>query len=140
VAGIEMRLEAGARMVERADLRDVEVVHPDTGELVLITQDDVLTHAEADDRALEAAERYEGRGRTGTGASFALCGRTAMATRPSSQRSSGRPPTWASIPRAAASMSWPAWWSRLRRCGPAAWSRSRPWMAPGVAAACLPAP
>jgi hypothetical protein len=68
LAGIEMRLEAGARMVERGDLTDFGVVHPDTGELVLITREDILKHAEADDRALEPADRYGKRGRNGTGA------------------------------------------------------------------------
>jgi hypothetical protein len=59
IAGAEMRLEAGMRMIEYGDLCDVQVVHPDTGELVVVTRDDILAHAEADQPVLEAAERFE---------------------------------------------------------------------------------
>src|SRR5215831_7191536 len=34
---MEMRLEAGTRMIERGDVRDVEVAQPETGELGLVT-------------------------------------------------------------------------------------------------------
>ena len=32
--------------------------HPDTGELVLVTREEIIEHAEADGRLLEAAQRY----------------------------------------------------------------------------------
>jgi hypothetical protein len=36
----------------------VRVPHPDTGELVLVTREQILENAEADHQVLEAAERY----------------------------------------------------------------------------------
>ena len=59
VAGTEMRVEAGLRMLDSGDPRPVHVPHPDTGELVLVTREEVIEHAEADGRVLEAARRYE---------------------------------------------------------------------------------
>ena len=54
-----MRVEAGLRMLENHDPRPVRVPHPDTGELVLVTREEIIEHAEADGRVLEAAQRYE---------------------------------------------------------------------------------
>jgi hypothetical protein len=50
--------EAGLGILENAGLREVRVSHPDTGEMVLVTREEILEHAGADRRALEAAERY----------------------------------------------------------------------------------
>jgi hypothetical protein len=59
VAATEMRVEAGLHMLENHDSRPVHVPHPDTGELVPVTREEIIEHAEADGRVLEAAERYE---------------------------------------------------------------------------------
>jgi hypothetical protein len=59
VAETEMRVEAGLHMLETRDPRPVRVPHPDTGELVLLTREEIIEHAEADGRVLEAAQRYE---------------------------------------------------------------------------------
>lgn len=59
--GTEMRVEAGRRMLESRDLRPVRVPYPDTGELVLVTREEIIEHADADGRVLEAALRYEER-------------------------------------------------------------------------------
>lgn len=40
---------------------EVHIPHPDTGEPVLVTREEIRKHAEADHRVLEAAERYAGR-------------------------------------------------------------------------------
>jgi RHS repeat-associated protein len=50
VVGTEMRLEAG--------LRELRVSHPETGELVLVTREEILEHADDGRRMLEAADRY----------------------------------------------------------------------------------
>ncbi len=42
--------------------------HPATGEPVLVTREEILEHAKADHRVLEAAERYPGRQAGGTDA------------------------------------------------------------------------
>jgi hypothetical protein len=61
VLGTEMRVEAGLRMLENHDPRPVRVLHPDTGELVLVTREEIIEHAAADGRVLEAAHSYSGR-------------------------------------------------------------------------------
>ena len=58
VLGTEMRVEAGLRMLDSHDPSPVRVPHPVAGELVLITREEILEHAEADHGVLEAAERY----------------------------------------------------------------------------------
>ncbi len=58
VAGMEMRLEAGLQMLENPALREVHVPHPDTGEFMVVTRQEIREHGEADHRVLEAAERY----------------------------------------------------------------------------------
>ncbi len=58
VVGAEMRLEAGLQMLENPALREVRVPHPDTGEMVLVTRQEMPEHGEAAHRVLEAAERY----------------------------------------------------------------------------------
>jgi hypothetical protein len=68
VAGMEMRVEASLRILENPDLREVHVPHPDTGESVLVTRDDLLEHADEDGRVLEAAGRYARSRRAGTAA------------------------------------------------------------------------
>ena len=61
--GTDMRVEAGLQMLENRDLREVRVTHPGTGEVVLVTWEEILKHADDDRRALEAAQRYaEARG------------------------------------------------------------------------------
>jgi hypothetical protein len=56
--GTEMRLEAGQRILRDPALQAVEVAHPDTGELVFITRDEIREHGADDLRVLEAAQRY----------------------------------------------------------------------------------
>ncbi len=58
VAGTELRLEAGLRILENPALREVHVPHPDTGEMVLVTRQEIREHGEADHRVLEAAAQY----------------------------------------------------------------------------------
>jgi hypothetical protein len=58
VAGMEMRLEAGLRILENRGLRETRVPHPETGELVLVTRKEIREHGEADHRVLEAAQRH----------------------------------------------------------------------------------
>jgi len=53
-----LRLEAGLRIVGNPALREVRVPHPETGEMVLVTRDDILQHADDNGRVLDAAERY----------------------------------------------------------------------------------
>jgi hypothetical protein len=55
----DMRVEAGLQMLENRQLREVRVTHPGTGELVLVTREEILKHADDDRRVLEAALRYE---------------------------------------------------------------------------------
>jgi hypothetical protein len=57
--GTDMRVEAGLQMLENRQLREVRVTHPGTGELVLVTREEILKHADDDRRVLEAALRYE---------------------------------------------------------------------------------
>jgi hypothetical protein len=58
LAGAEIRVEAVQRILENRTLHDVSVPHPDTGDLVPVTREEILEHAEADHRGLVAAERY----------------------------------------------------------------------------------
>ncbi len=55
--GTDVHLEAGLRMLENPALREVSMPHPDAGELVLVTREEILQHSEADHQVLEAAER-----------------------------------------------------------------------------------
>ncbi len=66
LAGMEMRVEAGLQMLDNHDPSPVHVPHPETGELVLVTREEILEHAEADSRVLDADVRYEERQRAGT--------------------------------------------------------------------------
>lgn len=59
--GAEMRVEASLRILENPDLREVRLRHPETGELVLVTREDILEHTEVDGRVGEADGRYEWR-------------------------------------------------------------------------------
>ena len=61
LAATEMRVEASLRILKNPDLREVRVPHPETGELVLVTREEILEHTEADGRVLEADGRYERR-------------------------------------------------------------------------------
>lgn len=58
VAGTEMRVQAGRRMFDNQDPSPVHVPHPDTGDLVLVTREEILEHANADRRVLDADVRY----------------------------------------------------------------------------------
>ncbi len=53
-----MRVEAGLPILENPRLREVRVPHPDTGEMVLVTREEIREHAEADHRVLVSADRY----------------------------------------------------------------------------------
>jgi len=52
-------MEAGLRMLDNRDPSPVSVVHPDTGEAVLVTREEILEHDDADRRVLEAAQQYQ---------------------------------------------------------------------------------
>ena len=93
VARTEMRVAAGLQMLEAHDPRPVRVPHPDTGELVLVTREEIIEHAEADGRVLEAAQRYEEKQLRYTGASSPHSGHTATAPPPSATPFGGRPRT-----------------------------------------------
>jgi hypothetical protein len=58
LAGAEMRVEAVQRILESPTLREVGVPHPDTGDTVIVTGEQILEHAEADLRVMEGAQRY----------------------------------------------------------------------------------
>jgi hypothetical protein len=58
LAGAEMRIEAVQRILENPTLREVSVPHPNTGDMVLVTREEILAQAEADLRVMEAAQRY----------------------------------------------------------------------------------
>jgi hypothetical protein len=57
--GTEMRVEAGLRILEEPGLRQVAVPHPETGEMVLVTLEEILEHGDANHWVLAAAERYD---------------------------------------------------------------------------------
>ena len=57
VAESKMRVEAGLHMLENRDPRPVRVPHPDTGELVLVTREEIIKHAEADGRPPSGTRR-----------------------------------------------------------------------------------
>jgi hypothetical protein len=59
VVDTRVRVEASLHILENPDLREVEVPHPETSEMVLVTRDDILEHADNDGRVLEAAGCYE---------------------------------------------------------------------------------
>ncbi|TMC09175.1 MAG: hypothetical protein E6J41_11200 [Chloroflexi bacterium] len=59
LASAEMRVEAVQRILENPTLREVSLPHPDTGDTVLVTCEEILEHAEADLRVMEAAQRYD---------------------------------------------------------------------------------
>ena len=59
VAGTEMRVEAGLRMLDNDDPGPVRVPHPETGETVVVTREEILEHAEDDGRVLAAAQQYQ---------------------------------------------------------------------------------
>jgi hypothetical protein len=106
--GTEMRVEAGLQMLENRQLREVRVTHPGTGELVLVTWEEILKHADDDRRALEAAQRYEEAQRRRHERLIAALRPTATAPPPSATPYGERPPTWGSTPPVAASRRWPS--------------------------------
>ncbi len=53
--GTELRAEARLRIVESGGIHEVRVPHPNTGETVPVTREEIWKHAEADHRVLEAA-------------------------------------------------------------------------------------
>jgi len=59
VVGMEPRVEAGPRFVEGPGLGAVHVPHPDTGDLVLVTREEVARHGADDLRVLNFALRYD---------------------------------------------------------------------------------
>ena len=61
VASTEMRVEAGRRMFDNQDPSPVRVPHPNTGEVVLVTREEILEHADADRCVLDADVRYQER-------------------------------------------------------------------------------
>jgi hypothetical protein len=52
----------------RLALREVRMPHLDTGEMVLVTREELLEHADADHRVLEPPSATRRGGRGGTGA------------------------------------------------------------------------
>jgi hypothetical protein len=101
--------------VENPGLREVRVSHPETGELVLVTREEILEHGDDDRRMLEAAERYAER-------EAAWHGRLIRALRSYGDDSTS---VGEAVRRAAADLGvdqagrssrrWPSWWLRLRR-------------------------
>jgi hypothetical protein len=61
LAGTELRVEAGLQMLDNHDPSPVRVPHPDTGEMILVTRDEILEHAKDDARVLDAANGYSER-------------------------------------------------------------------------------